>query len=208
MSFFFLFCFFFQKNLNLTSKFITYYRYTNNSSSTLPHPPPNIEMTREGTNPPITLSPLLYLFITSPLRSAKLAFLFDTFIYSHFFIFTLNPPSPPSLFTSLLQNIFNVTILSPISFWRVGGVGGGWGCSLVPSYRTLSPLRWVSLLAGCWSWTLYTARMMASLKLYDSPYKKATKEIIKERDLTLIVNKLNHFIQTKIFKRKPTNLLM
>lgn len=50
--------------------------------------------------------------------------------------------------------------------------------------------------------------MMASLKLYDSPYKKATKEIIKERDLTLIVNKLNHFIQTKIFKRKPTNLLM
>lgn len=50
--------------------------------------------------------------------------------------------------------------------------------------------------------------MMASLKLYDSPYKKATKEIIKERDLTLIVNKLNHFIQTKIFTRKPTNLLM
>lgn len=142
--FFFLFCFFFQKNLNLTSKFITYYRYTNNSSSTLPHPPPHIEMTREGTNPPITLSPLLYLFITSPLRSAKLAFLFDTFIYSHLIIFTLNPPSPPSLFTSLLQNIFNVTILSPFPF-------GGWGCSLVPSYRTLSPLRWVSLLAGCWS---------------------------------------------------------
>lgn len=49
--------------------------------------------------------------------------------------------------------------------------------------------------------------MMASLKLYDSPYKKATKEIIKARDLTLIVNKLNHFIQTKIFTRKPTNLL-
>lgn len=48
---------------------------------------------------------------------------------------------------------------------------------------------------------------MASLKLYDSPYKKATKEIIKARDLTLIVNKLNHFIQTKIFTRKPTNLL-
>lgn len=181
--------------------------YAKISSSTLPHPPPHIEMTREGTNPPITLSPLLYLFITSPLRSAKLAFLFDTFIYSHLIIVTVNPPSPPSLFTSLLQNIFNVTILSPISFWRVGGGGCG-GCSLVPSYRTLSPLRWVSLLAGCWSWTLYTARMMASLKLYDSPYKKATKEIIKERDLTLIVNKLNHFIQTKIFKRKPTNLLM
>lgn len=50
--------------------------------------------------------------------------------------------------------------------------------------------------------------MMASLKLYDSPYKKVTKEIIKERDLTLIVNKLNNFIQTKIFTRKPTNLLM
>lgn len=97
--------------------------YTKISSSTFPHPPPHIEMTREGTNPPITLSPLLYSFITSPLRSAKLAFLFDTFIYSHLIIFTLNPPSPPSLFTSLLQNIFNVTILSPLSFWRVGGVG-------------------------------------------------------------------------------------
>lgn len=102
--------------------------YTKISSSTFPHPPPHIEMTREGTNPPITLSPLLYSFITSPLRSAKLAFLFDTpctFIYSHLIIFTLNPPSPPSLFTSLLQNIFNVTILSPISFWWVGWVGGG-----------------------------------------------------------------------------------
>lgn len=47
--------------------------------------------------------------------------------------------------------------------------------------------------------------MMASLKLYDSPYKKATKEIIKERDLTLMIN--NHFIHTKVFTRKPTNLL-
>lgn len=127
---FFLFCFFFP-DLNLTSKFITYYRYTNNSSSTLPHPPPNIEMTREGTNPPITLSPLLNLFITSPLRSAKLAFLYDTFIYSHLIIFTVNPPSPPSLSTSLLQSIFNVTILSPISFWRVGGGVGGVPWSLV-----------------------------------------------------------------------------
>lgn len=147
MSFWFFFSFlFFFPDLNLTSKFITYYRYTNNSSSTLPHPPPHIEMTREGTNPSITLSPLLYLFITSPLRSAKLAFLFDTFIYSHLIIFTVNPPSPPSLSTSLLQNIFNVTILSPLSFWRGGG--WGWGGGVFWSLFTVPYL----LCAGspCW----------------------------------------------------------
>lgn len=121
--FFFLFCFFFQKNLNLTSKFITYYRYTNNSSSTLPHPPPNTEMTREGTNPPITLSPLLNLFITSPLRSAKLAFLFDTFIYSHLIIFTSIPPHlllclPHSCRISLMLPFY-----PPFPF----GGWGGWG---------------------------------------------------------------------------------
>lgn len=111
----------FFSDWKLISQSINYYMYTKISSSTFPHPPPHIEMTREGTNPSITLSPLLYLFITSPLKSAKLAFLFDTFIYSHLIIFTVNPPSPPSLSTSLLQNIFNVIILSPISFWRGGG---------------------------------------------------------------------------------------
>lgn len=90
-------------------------------------------MTREGTNPPITLSPLLYLFITSPLRSAKLAFLFDTFIYSHLIIFTLNPPLTSfSVYLTLAEYLQCYHFIP--HFLLVGGVGGGvlWSLVTVP----------------------------------------------------------------------------